>query len=47
MESLIENGDTEEKSETKIKRLNAFLKLLHDERKSNEQEKQKGKVNLK
>ena len=46
VESLIKKGDTEEKSETKIKRLNVILKLLCDERKSNEGKKNK-KVKLK
>ena len=41
VESLIKKGDTEEKSEAKIKRLNTILKLLCDQRKSDEEEKQK------
>ena len=41
VESLIKKGDTEEKSAAKIKRLNTILKLLCDQRKSDEEEKQK------
>ena len=41
VESLIKKGDTEEKSAAKIKRLNTILKLLCDQRQSDEEEKQK------
>ena len=41
VEKLIKKGDTEEKSAAKIKRLNTILKLLCDQRKSDEEEKQK------
>ena len=41
VESLIKKGDTEEKSAAKIKRLNNILKLLCDQRKRDEEEKQK------
>ena len=37
VESLIKKGDTEEKSAGKIKRLNTILKLLCDQRKSDEE----------
>ena len=43
-ESLIKKGDTEEKSAAKIKRLNTILKLLCDQRKSDEEEKQKAQA---
>ena len=41
VESLIKKGDTEEKSAANIERLNTVLKLLCDQRKSDEEEKQK------
>ena len=44
VESLIKKGDTEEKSAAKIKRLNTILKLLCDQRKSDEEEKQKAQA---
>ena len=44
VESLIKKGDTEGKSAAKIKRLNTILKLLCDQRKSDEEEKQKAKA---
>ena len=46
VESLIKKGDTEEKSAAKIKRLNTILKLLCDQRKSDEEEKQKAQAQL-
>ena len=44
VESLIKKGDTEEKSAAKIKRLNTIPKLLCDQRKSDEEEKQKAQA---
>ena len=46
VESLIKKGDTEEKSAAKIKRLNTILKLLCDQKKSDEEEKQKAPAQL-
>ena len=44
VESLIKKGDTEEKSAAKVKRLNTIRKLLCDQRKSDEEEKQKAQA---
>ena len=46
VETLIQKGDTEEKSAIKIKRLNTILKLLCDQKQCDDDEKQKAQAKM-